>query len=373
MKMKTFQAKTFHEALAQVKKELGDDAVILSSTEKKGQLNPVVVEAAVDYEVGDVPVPRQMETAARPVLAKAAAPPADDEILQGGAEVIQLRRALTEMCAEVGTIRGYLETVKADAEEVSLSPEKRDALRFLKERGVREEYARELCGRVNGLTDIPRAMLDKVNVRKGGWDACKVVMMIGPTGVGKTTTIAKLAAATRASLRTAIISLDNYRIGALEQIRIYSKIMGVPLEIATDARRVKSCLERHADKDVIFIDTTGRNPLNAAFLDELLPVYETGVPVETHLLVSATCDYAFLEQAWKAYSRLPVDCIGITKADEAVQYGAFYNAAALCGKPVSCITTGQTVPGDIMFPNCKKLLQMVLTENPAGMEIAALA
>jgi len=335
-----------------------------------------VVEAAVDYEIGDIPVPKQMEAAAAgPVLAKADAPPDAEEIFHGGAEVVQLRRALTEMCAEVGTIRGYLETVKADAEEVTLSPGKRDALRFLKERGVREEHARELCGRVDGFTDIPRAMLDKVNVRKGGWNTCKAVMLVGPTGVGKTTTIAKLAAATRTGLRAAIVSLDNYRIGALEQIRIYSKIMGVPLEIATDAQRVKACVERHTDKDVVFIDTTGRNPLSAASLAELLPVYESGIPVETHLLVSATCDYAFLEQAWKAYSRLPIDYIGITKVDEAVQYGALYSMTALCGKPIAYLTTGQTVPGDIMFPSCKKLLQMVLTESPAGMEMetAALA
>jgi len=371
--MKTFRAKTFHEALAQVKKELGDDAVILSSEEKKGRLHPVHVEAAVDYEVGDILVPKQIKSAAEPVSAKAAEPSSTKEIFQEGAEVVQLRRALTEMYAEVGTIRGYLETAKANAEEVSLSPGKREVLRFLKEQGIREEHSRELCGRVNGLADIPRAMLDKVNVRKGGWDTCKAVMLIGPTGVGKTTTIAKLAATTRAGLRAAIVSLDNYRIGALEQIRIYSKVMGVPLEIATDAQRVKACMERHADKDVVFIDTTGRNPLSTAFLSELSPVYEAGVPVETHLLFSATCDYAFLEQAWKAYSRLPVDYIGITKVDETVQYGALYNMAALCGKPIAYLTTGQTVPGDIMFPSCRKLLQMVLTESPAVMETAALA
>ena len=330
-----------------------------------------MVEAAIDYEIGDIKVPKQMESAAAPSSVKEDAPAAEDS--QGGAEITQLRRALTEMRTEVGTIRGYLERAKADAEEVSLPAGKREALRFLRERGIREEHARELCGWVDGLTDIPRAMLNKVAVRKGGWNACKVVMLIGPTGVGKTTTIAKLAAATRTGLRAAIVSLDNYRIGALEQIRIYSKIMGVPLEIAADAQRVKACVERHTDKDVVFIDTTGRNPLSAASLSELSPVYEAGMPVETHLLISATSDYAFLEQAWKAYSRLPIDYIGITKVDEAVQYGTLYNVAALCGKPISYLTTGQTVPGDIMFPSCKKMLQMVLTESPAVMEAAALA
>ena len=373
MKIKTFHAKTFREALAQVKKEMGENAVILSSEEKKGKPGSVVVEAAVDHEIGEFSAQRLPAPDAG-AFARAISMSADDEIPREGVEAADLRRALTEMRAEVGTIRGYLETVKADAEEASLSPGKREALRFLKNRGVREEHAREICGRVNGITDIPRVMLEKVTVRKNAGDIGKAVMLIGPTGVGKTTTVAKLsAAAIQAGLRAAIVSLDSYRIGALEQIRIYSKIMGLPLEVALDARRVKECVERHADKDIVFIDTTGRNPASAEFLSELSPVYETGMRVETHLLVSAGSDYEFLERAWAAYSRLPVDCIGVTKVDEAARYGSLYNAVALCGKPIAYFTTGQTVPGDIMFPSRKKVLQMVLTDNPPETEQPLLA
>ncbi|MBS1244742.1 MAG: hypothetical protein H6R41_1279 [Deltaproteobacteria bacterium] len=368
MKIKTFHARSFREALAQVKKEMGEDAVILSSREQKGLPPTVRVEAAVDYEVEEAASPR------RPDPAPEEAPPrisAEREPLPESGEMGQLRRALTEVRAEVGSIREYLETAQAEAADANLPAAKREVLRFLKGRGVREEHARNLCGRVAGLTEVPRAMLEGVTVREGGQESNKAVMLIGPTGVGKTTTIAKLAAAaTQVGKRAAIVSLDGYRIGALEQIRIYSKIMGIPLEIAPDARRVKACVARHADKDVVFIDTTGRNPMSGTFLSELSPIYEAGVPVETHLLISATCDYDFLEGAWKAYSRLPVDCVGITKIDEAVRYGALYNVAALCGKPIAYLTTGQTVPGDITFPSRKKVLQMVLTENPADTAMA---
>jgi flagellar biosynthesis protein FlhF len=372
MKIKTFEAKSFREALAQVKKEMGEDAVILSSREQKGLPPRVRVEAAVDYEAAEAASPRRPDPFAEEALPKPLRekkePPPESE------DLVQLRRALTEVRAEVGTIREYIETARAEAADASLSPARRDVLRFLKGRGVREEHARNLCGRVAGLTEVPKAMLEGMTVRTGGRDSGKAVMLIGPTGVGKTTTIAKLAAAaTQVGKRAAIVSLDGYRIGALEQIRIYSKIMGIPLEIAPDAHRVKGCIARHADKDIVFIDTTGRNPMSGAFLSELSPIYEAGVPVETHLLIGATCDYDFLEGAWKAYSRLPVDCVGITKVDEAVRYGAIYNVAALCGKPIAYLTTGQTVPGDITFPTRRKVLQMVLTENPAGADMAACA
>jgi flagellar biosynthesis protein FlhF len=371
MKIKTFRAKSFREALAQVKREMGEDAVILSSVERKGLPSSVQVEAAVDYEIGEAQGPGRTEP--RPD-GSPARPSREEGPLPEVVEMGHLRRALTEVRAEVGSIREYLEAAKADAADATLPAAKRDVLRYLKGRGVREEHARNLCGRAESLREVPRAMLEDVTVREDSPEAGRAVMLIGPTGVGKTTTIAKLAAvATRAGKRAAIVSLDSYRIGALEQIRIYSKIMGIPLEIAPDARRVKACVARHADKDVVFIDTTGRNPMGGAFLSELSPIYEAGVPVETHLLISATCDYDFLEGAWKAYSRLPVDYVGVTKVDEAVRYGGLYNVAALCGKPIAYLTTGQTVPGDILFPTRKKVLQMVLTENPAEMGLAACA
>jgi len=371
MKIKTFRAKSFREALAQVKREMGDDAVILSSLESKGLPPSVQVEAAVDYEIEEASSPRLPDPVpAAPIVRPS---PEGDPLPETG-EMGQLRRALTEVRAEVGSIREYLEAAQAEAAEASLSPAKRDVLRYLRGRGVREEHARHLCGRAECLNEVPRAMLEDVTVRETPLESGRAVMLIGPTGVGKTTTIAKLAAAaTQVGKRAAIVSLDSYRIGALEQIRIYSKIMGIPLEIAPDARRVQACVARHADKDVVFIDTTGRNPMSGAFLSELTPIYEAGVPVETHLLISATCDYDFLEGAWKAYSRLPVDYVGVTKVDEAVRYGALYNVAALCGKPIAYLTTGQPVPGDISFPSRKKVLQMVLTENPADMGMAACA
>jgi flagellar biosynthesis protein FlhF len=371
MKIKTFRANTFREALALVKKEMGEDAVILSTEERKGFRPSVEVAAAVDYEAGEAATPRvAIPSWATPI----ARPPAPPPPVFEQEEIRQLKHTLTEFKAEMGSIRELLEDTRTGTEADRLPPGKRDVLRFLKVRGVREEHARGICNTANNVKEIPGAMAAGVAVRGGNGGGKRTVVLVGPTGVGKTTTVAKLAAAAiRAGKRVAIVSLDGYRIGAIEQVRIYAKIMGVPLEVVPDAARIKACLAAHADKDVVFIDTTGRNPLGGAFLSELAPLYESGVPVETHLLVSATSDYDFLERAWKSYERLPVDCVGVTKVDEAVRYGALYNVSALCGKPIAYLTNGQTVPGDIVFPTREKVLRMILLEDPAGAAPAAAA
>lgn len=364
MKIKTFRAKTFGEALALVKREMGEDAVVLSTEEKKGPRPSVEVAAAVDYEAGEAASPKAaIPSWATPIPRPAGSPSPVVE----HEEIRQLKHTLTEFKTEVGSIRELLEDTRSGAEEARLPSGKRDVLRFLKGRGVREEHARGICSAANNVKEIPRAMAAGVTVRQGPMGGKRAIVLVGPTGVGKTTTVAKLAAAAiKARKRVAILSLDSYRIGAIEQVRIYAKIMGVPLEVVPDAGQVKACLARHADKDVVFIDTTGRNPLGDAVLSELAPLYESGVPVETHLLVSATSDYDFLAGAWKSYARLPVDCVGVTKVDEAARYGALYNVSALCGKPIAYLTNGQTVPGDIVFPTREKVLRMILLEGPAG-------
>lgn len=371
MKFKTFRAKTFGEALALVKKEMGEDAVILTTEEKKGLRPSVEVGAAVDYEVGEAATPRaEIPSWATPILPSATPP---SPVIEQE-EIRQLKLTLAELKAEVGSIRELLEDTRTGTEAERLPTGKRDVLRFLKVRGVREELARDICNTANCVMEIPRAMAAGVAVREKDTGGKKAVVLIGPTGVGKTTTVAKLAAsAVKAGKRVAIVSLDSYRIGAIEQVRIYAKIMGVPLEVVPDAKLIKACLARHADKDVVFIDTTGRNPMDGAFLSELAPLYESGVPVETHLLVSATSDYDFLDGAWKSYARLPVDCVGVTKVDEAVRYGSLYNVSVLCGKPIAYLTNGQTVPGDIVFPTREKVLRMVLQEGLAGAAPAAAA
>jgi flagellar biosynthesis protein FlhF len=234
---------------------------------------------------------------------------------------------------------------------------------YLKKRAIREDLAWKLCRRTEGLKDLLKSISDDM-ATYGGANNKKVVIVVGPTGVGKTTTIAKLSArAVKNGKRVAMINLDTYRIGAIEQIRIYARIMGIPLDIASDTEELRTALSKHSEKDIVFIDTTGRNPRDDTYIDELLRVYDLGFPVETHVLMSASSDDEFMVESHRHYRRLPIDCIGVTKLDEVVRLGSIYNLSSLYEKPVAYVTTGQKVPQDIDFPNSERLADMILNNG----------
>ncbi len=343
MKIKTFQAKTFSEALSRVRKEMGEDAVILSSEEQQGGRRGVEVTAAIDYNLGQPVVQEPVQ----PNPAAAAVPP------EGLGEM----RALKD---EISGLKETLEEMKEQRYEAAAPSGKRKLFHYLKRRSIRGDLAVRLCERAGQVQELTHALSKEIRTfpEKEGR---RVVLVIGPTGVGKTTTIAKLAArAIRAGKRTAIISLDTYRIGAIEQVRIYARVMGIPLEVASGIAELRQGLAKHEDRDVVFIDTSGRNPRDDAYMEELGRIYGLGVPIETHLLAGASSDSDFLTDAYRRYRKLPVDCIGFTKLDEAVKLGAIYNLASFAQKPVAYVTNGQRVPGDIAFPDSAALADMIL-------------
>lgn len=374
MKIKKFRARTFSEALALVKREMGQDAVILASEEQKGLVPGVEVTAAADYELQETQTGQsayaQYATAARDTTAhlrqKTPVSDVSPVLARKGVPVFHDAESITAIKEDLGSLKGLLEDLKSKGFEVELPEQKKKVFRYLRKRAIREELALRLSNQSPAsMSDLISAISKEIRtydeVRR-----TKVVMLIGPTGVGKTTTIAKLAArAVRNSKKVAMINLDTYRIGAIEQIRIYSKIMRIPLDVASNADELKKSLAKFTDRDMIFIDTTGRNPRDRKYIEELRMLYTLGIPIETHLLMSASSDDDFLVEAYRHYKDLPIDCIAFTKADEAVKYGSIYNLATLYQKPVGYITTGQSVPADIEFPNSERLAAMILKKEAA--------
>jgi flagellar biosynthesis protein FlhF len=267
---------------------------------------------------------------------------------------------------ELGSLKSMLEDMKNTGFEMELPESRKKIFRYLRKRAIREELALQLSAqKPTAMRDLVQAIAKDIRTYEEVRSR-KVVMLIGPTGVGKTTTLAKLAArAIKNNQRAAMINLDTYRIGAIEQIRIYSKIMGIPLDVASTIEELKRSLEKFREKDVIFMDTTGRNPRDKKYIEELRIIYGLGIPIETHLLMSASSDDDFLVEAYRHYKNLPIDCIAFTKADEAVKYGSIYNLASLYRKPVAYITTGQSVPADIEFPDSERLARMILKNEAA--------
>ena len=237
-------------------------------------------------------------------------------------------------------------------------------MNFLSERAIREEFALRICERAKDMKHLNFLIARDIQVKTGQPDK-KAVMLIGPTGVGKTTTIAKLSArAMKEGKKVAIVNLDTYRIGAVEQIRIYSRILGIPLSVVSSAQELeKSVMKSLESRDIVFIDTTGRNPRDESHINEILSICRISIPIELHLLMSASCDDEFMIDAYRFYRRLPIDYIGFTKVDEAIRFGSLYNLLLTYRKPVAFITTGQKVPDDIDFVTPERLSHLILQKR----------
>ena len=190
----------------------------------------------------------------------------------------------------------------------------------------------------------------------------KVVALVGPTGVGKTTTTAKLAAmyAMNKGASVALITTDNFRVGAVEQLKTYSRIMDLPLDVVASGDEMQAALAKHADKDLVIIDTAGRSPKDKEKLAELNRIFRDDTSIEVHLCVSSTTKDQELADIVKRFSLLPVSRLLFTKLDESESLGCIVNAHIATGLPLSYFTNGQMVPEDISMASARKLANLVL-------------
>ncbi len=188
------------------------------------------------------------------------------------------------------------------------------------------------------------------------------IALIGPTGVGKTTTLAKLAATLklREQRRVGLVTCDTYRIAAVDQLRTYASIIGLRLEVAITPAQVKQAVEGLSDCDVVLIDTAGRGPNDRGRLDELTGCLAAARPHEVHLVLSSTSSERVLLREAEAFAGAGADRIVLTKLDEAVSFGVLINVMQAVGKRLSFITTGQEVPDQIEPGRPHRLAELVL-------------
>ena len=194
------------------------------------------------------------------------------------------------------------------------------------------------------------------------------ISLIGPTGVGKTTTLAKIAARalSRHNLRVGLVTIDTYRVAAVEQLKVYAEIMRVPLEVVLTPEAFQRALERFADRDLVLVDTAGRSPRNQADLDELAAFLRPELGLENHLLLPATAREQELETIIRRFAILPAHRLVFSKIDECGQLGVLLNVHYNHDTPISCLTNGQRVPEDLLTPTPADIGALILDERRGG-------
>lgn len=177
----------------------------------------------------------------------------------------------------------------------------------------------------------------------------KIVHFVGPTGVGKTTTIAKLAAlqVLENKRKVGFITADTYRIAAVEQLRTYASILNAPIEVAMSPQDLARAYESMKDLDIIFMDTAGRNFRNEMYVSELNTMLNSSEHSETYLVLSMTMKYKDMKAITENFSRIRIDRLLFSKIDESASYGAIVNLIHQFSIPLSYFTFGQQVPNDI--------------------------
>ena len=190
----------------------------------------------------------------------------------------------------------------------------------------------------------------------------KRMALVGPTGVGKTTTIAKLAAACLKQFgqQLVLVTIDTYRIAAVEQLKVYGEIMNLEVEVVMSPKQLEEVIDRHQDKKLLLVDTAGRSPRDEVSIQELADFFRPELKIESHLVLSATAREKELYETVKRFGILDLKSFIFTKLDECESFGALLNVHTKNNYPLSYLTDGQKVPEDLMVADPKKIAGLIM-------------
>lgn len=351
------------QAIARVKADFGDEAVILHTRRYRrglfGLLGKPRVEVIAAVEPERSPLAkrqRELERAREATM-----------------------EALQSLQEEVRTLKGMLGEQPPPG-----SPRLPRGLAMAHGRLMEQDIPEAECQALlqslaegaTGQGEDPRRVWQELTARLAAdiptvppWDFGRtpvVAPLVGPTGVGKTTTIAKLAAnfAMLAKKSVGLVTVDTYRIAAVEQLRAYANIIGIELLVAYTPDELRRAVDSLADRDLILIDTAGRSQHHAMHMAELRSFLDVLQEPEVHLVLSATTRLQDMREIIERFRGIGFQRLVVTKLDETRSYGSLYMAPRWAGAPLAYLTTGQSVPDDIEVAEGEHVARLILGDAP---------
>lgn len=362
MKIKKYVADSMNDALIQIKQELGSEAVILNSKQIKSsgifglfKKNRMEVIAALD------PEPLQARNKRTPTKSQVNSIKTNDmnqeDVLQ---EIKQLKKLVTRK-----TFQGN-NPFTAPFDQF---------YQFLLDQEVDHEVAEDMITTIQAnnkniehevdmIEAVRKFLKEQLMVHETPSLHKKVIQFVGPTGVGKTTTIAKVAAKTmlEEKKRVAFITTDTYRIAAIEQLKTYARILDVPLEVVYSQEDYEQALKKFASYDHVFVDTAGRNYLASNYIHELHQMIQMNDENSlTYLVLSFTAKAADNATIYKIFNANGIRHLIFTKADETTSYGSMMNLCLSEKASIAYVSNGQDVPENLVQANASYLTDLILS------------
>lgn len=390
MKIRRYMAKNTQEAILKVKMDLGNDALILNTRKvrKKGFFSlfakPLVeVLAAIDeYNLPKkAQEPIKFEQKVSPVINEAGNKinfdEKEDKIANLENKISSMEDMLQKIFLQFQTKEKASEVPQKEEKAAALSKVSQVFYGNLIKNEVESDIAKKIIDGVTAKTgesasvnetasmlySIISGLLGKPEtIQLNPTGRPNVVIFVGPTGVGKTTTLAKIAANYLLNQKKTVgmITADTYRIAAVEQLKTYAEILGIPVSVAYSPNDIMEAVNQHSDKDVILIDTAGRSHRNKAQFEELKALITASGANEIYLVLSATTSIRNCKEILGCYNFLNDYKLIFTKTDEAPVQGIILNVRYLTGRNLSYITTGQSVPDDIETANIDKITKNLM-------------
>ena len=301
------------------------------------------------------------------------------EVFEGGDDT---KNEEEELLSEIGELKAQLEIMKEGIyneikENDSVISQVKEL--FMK-KGIASVWLDEMFNSLIGTALVEDKELlvsylieeidEALKIKEENLDSPKVMMLVGPTGVGKTTTIAKLAARYAYLMdrpyKVALLNLDSYKVGAIEQLEHYADIMQIEHISVGSAEAFKDKLEVLEDYDVILVDTAGMSPYDTHKFIKTVEFVNSDLNMEVNLVLSATVKYEDMEDIYKNFSFLNLDSVIISKFDETKHFGTLLNFMLLYKLPMSYFSTGQEVPDDLLLANKEYLLEHFIGDVNEG-------